>query len=151
MQPNPQLAMGRIEAGHGALVARIAPVVASAWANRDKQLGAGLKALEIACGPELPGLRQAYVDELVANVARSTEDPGYLLTAIGTLQNGVWREDAYLIAGRNFAKRNMEVAVKKWAAEQRMPALEQITLVYGMAQIIADRVVEVPNAAKDQK
>ena len=151
MQPNPQLAMGRIEAGHGSLVARIAPVVASAWANRDKQLGAGLKALEIACGPELPGLRQAYVDELVANVARSTEDPGYLLTAIGTLQNGVWREDAYLIAGRNFAKRNMEVAVKKWAAEQRMPALEQITLVYGMAQIIADRVVEAPNAVKAQK
>ena len=144
MQPNPQLAMGRIQAGHGALVARIAPVLASAWANRHKQLGAGLKALESGCGPELPGLRQAYVDELVANVARSTEDPGYLLTAIGGLQNGVWKEDAYLIAGRNFANRNMEGAVKKWTAEQRMPALEQITLMYGMAQVIAERVVEAP-------
>lgn len=148
MQPNPQLAMGRIEAGHGSLVARIAPVLASAWANRDQQLGTGLKALESGCGPELPGLRQAYVDELVANVARSTEDPGYLLTAIGSLQNGVWREDAYLIAGRNFANRKLETAVKKWAAEQRMPALEQITLMYGMAQIIAERVVETPKAEK---
>jgi len=151
MQPNPQLAMGRIEAGHGSLVARIAPVLALAWANRDKQLAAGLKALESGCGSELPGLRQAYVNELVANMARSTEDPAYLLTAIGTLQNGVWREDAYLIAGRNFAKRNMEAAVKKWTAEQRMPALEQITLMYGMAQVIVERVVEAPNAAKTQK
>lgn len=140
MQPNAQLAMGRIEAGQGALVARIAPVLASAWANRDKQLSAGLKALESGCGPALPGLRQAYVDELVANMAGSAEDPGYLLTAIGTLQNGVWREDAYLIAGRNFANRNMEAAVMKWVAEQRMPALEQITLMYGMAQVIAERV-----------
>lgn len=139
MQPNSKLAMARIESGHGALVARIAPVLASAWANRDKQLSAGLRALESGCGPELPGLRQAYVDELVANMARSTEVPGYLLTAIGTLQNGVWREDAYLIAGRNFAKRNMEAAVKKWTADQRMNALEQITLMYGMAQVIAER------------
>jgi hypothetical protein len=139
MQPNSQLAMGRINAGQGALVARIAPALALAWANRDKQLGAGLKALESGCGPELPGLRQAYVNEIVANVARSTEDPGYVLTAIGVLQNGVWREDAYLIAGRIFAKRNMEAAVKKWAAGQRMPALEQITLTYGMAQVIAER------------
>jgi hypothetical protein len=139
MQPNSQLAMGRIESGQGALVARIAPALASAWANRDKELSAGLKALESGCGPELPGLRQACVDELVAHVARSVDDPGYLLTAIGTLQNGVWREDAYLIAGRNFANRNMEAAVRKWAAEERMNALEQITLMYGMAQVIAER------------
>lgn len=147
MQPNSQLAMGRIEAGHGALVARIAPALASAWANRDKNLAGGLKALEVGSGTELPGLRQAYVDELVANVARSTEDPGYVLTAIGALQNGVWREDAYLIAGRNFANRNLEAAVKKWAATQRMPALEQITLLYGMAQVIAERT-ETAEAGK---
>ena len=139
MQPNSQLAMGRIESGQGALVARIAPALASAWANRDKQLTAGLKSLESGCGPELPGFRQACVDELVAHVARAVDDPGYLLTAIGTLQNGVWREDAYLIAGRNFANRNMEAAVRKWAAEERMNALEQITLMYGMAQVIAER------------
>lgn len=139
MQPNSQLAMGRIESGQGALVARIAPALSSAWANRDKQLTAGLKSLESGCGPELPGFRQACVDELVADVARSVDDPGYLLTAIGTLQNGVWREDAYLIAGRNFANRNMEAAVRKWAAEERMNALEQITLMYGMAQVIAER------------
>ena len=139
MQPVPGLKMDSIEAGHAALVARIAPVLASAWANRDKQLAGALKALENGCGPELPGMRQAFVNELVASMAHETTDPGYVLTAIGALQNGDWKEEAYLIAGRNFADRNMEGAVEKWIAEQRLPALEQITLMYGMAQVINDR------------
>ena len=145
MQPNSGLKMDGINAGHAALVAKIAPVLAGAWANRVQQLAEGLKALENNCGPELPALRQAYVNELVADSARTTADPGYLLTAIGVLQNGVWREDAYLIAGRNLANRKMEADVVKWMAEQqRMPPLEQITLMYGMAQIISNRAVETP-------
>ncbi len=145
MQPDPALKMDRIEAGHAALVARIAPVLASAWANRDKQLPEGLKALENSCGNELPGLRQSYVNELVASMANAAADPGYVLNAIGALQNGVWREEAYLIAGRSFGNRNMEVAVQKWIADQRLPALEQISLMYGMAQVIVDRISETPN------
>jgi len=139
MQPNPALAMNRIEAGHAALVARIAPVLATAWATRDKQLGEGLKALENGCGNELPGLRQAYVNELVASMARSAKDPDYVLTAIGALPNSVWREEAYLIAGRNFVNRNLEAPVRKWLDAQRLPALEQICLMYGMALVLADR------------
>ena len=73
MQPDPALKMERIEAGHAALVAKIAPVLASAWANRDKQLAKALKALESGCGHELPGLRQACVNELVASMARATK------------------------------------------------------------------------------
>ena len=144
MQPDPQLKMDRIEAGYAALAARVAPVLASAWANRDKQLPAALQALENGCGPELPGMRQAYVNELVASMARETADPGYVLTAIGALKNGDWKEEAFLIAGRHFANRNMEGAVEKWIADQRLPALEQITLMYGMAQVIIDRVNDPP-------
>lgn len=144
MQPDPGLKMDRIEAGHAALVARIAPVLASAWANRDAQLAGAFKSLENGCGPELPGLRQVYLNELVASTARSAAKPDSVLTAIGSLQNAVWREEAYLIAGRNFATRNMEGAVEKWIAEQRLPALEQIALMYGMAQVIIDRVTESP-------
>ena len=120
-------------------------MLASAWANRDKQLPEGLKALENSCGNELPGLRQSYVNELVASMANAAADPGYVLNAIGALQNGVWREEAYLIAGRSFGNRNMEVAVQKWIADQRLPALEQISLMYGMAQVIVDRISETPN------
>ena len=144
MQPDPGLKMDRIEAGYAALVAKTAPVLAAAWVNRDKQLAEALKALENGCGPELPGMRQAYVNELVSSMARATTDPAYALSAIGALQNSDWREEAYLIAGRNFGKRNMEGAVEKWIASQRLPALEQITLMYGMAQAINDRVIESP-------
>lgn len=144
MQPDPGLKMDRIEAGYAALVSKIAPVLATAWANRDKQLAEALQALENGCGPELPGMRQAYVIELVSGMSRATADPGYVLTAIGALQNGDWREEAYLIAGRNFGNRNMEGAVEKWIDDQRLPALEQITLMYGMAQVILDRVGESP-------
>ena len=144
MQPDPALKMDRIEAGHAALVARIAPVLATAWGNRDQHLAEGLKALENSCGNELPGLRQSFVNELVASMANAAADPNYVLNAIGALQNGVWREEAYLIAGRSFANRSMEVAVQKWIADQRLPALEQITLTYGMAQVIAARINETP-------
>ncbi|MBC7966132.1 MAG: hypothetical protein H7Z17_09430 [Fuerstia sp.] len=144
MQPNPALKMDRIEGGYATLVERIAPVLASAWANRDKQRAEALKALESGCGPELPGLRQAYVNELVASMAGSTADPEYVLKAIGSLQNPVWREEAYLIAGRNFANRKMEAAVGKWIASQRLLGLEQISLMYGMAQVITNRVSESP-------
>lgn len=144
MQPNPQLKMDRIDAGYAALVARIAPVLASAWVNRETQLAAGLNALENGCGDKLPGLRQAYVNELVANMARTTKDPGYVLSAISVLKKEVWREDAFLIAGRNFAKRNMEAAVSQWMNKQRLQALEQITLLYGMAQVIAERGHDEP-------
>ncbi len=146
MQQDAALKMEGIDAGHAALISKIAPVLAGAWANRNKKLAEGLQAIENNCGPLLPGLRQAYINELVASVARSTKDPGDLLEAIGTLRNGVWREEAYLIAGRNFAKRKMEANVEAWVAGHRMPALEQITLMYGMAQVISDRVVEAPPA-----
>ena len=38
----------------------------------------------------------------------------------------------------------MEKAVKKWIEGQRLPALEQISLTYGMAQVITSRVDEPP-------
>lgn len=153
IQPNAELRMNRIEAGHAALVARIAPILAMAWATRDKQLGEGLKALENGCGNELPGLRQAYVNELVASMARTAKDPDYVLSAIADLPNGVWREEAYLIAGRNLVNRNLETSVRKWIDSHRMPALEQISLMYGMAQVLADRAIAdaMGESAKTQK
>lgn len=147
MQPNPALRMDGINVGRSLFLARISAFLAGAWVSRDKNLAEGLKALENNCGPEFPGLRQAYVNELVAHAARSAKDPKELLTAIGAIQNGAWREEAYFIAGRNFATRKMEASVEKWMAEQRMPALEQITLIYGMAQVISNRVVETPSDA----
>jgi hypothetical protein len=151
MQPDPSLKMAGIDAGHAALVARIAPVLASAWVNRDQQLGEGLKALESASGNALPGLRQACVNELVASLSRSAKDPGLVLTAIGSLQNGVWREDAYLIAGRHFTSRNLEQTAKKWIENNRMAALEQICLTYGMAQVILDRMDAAAVTAPGEK
>ena len=150
MQPDPQLRMDSIQAGYAALVAKIAPVLASAWTNRDQQLTEALLNLENGCGPELPSMRQAYVNELVSSMARTTENPEYVLTAIGALENSVWREEAYLIAGRNFGNRNMEAAVEKWIASQRLPALEQITLMYGLAQVLIERISESPVVVSEQ-
>ena len=95
-------------------------------------------------------MRQAYVNELVSSMARTTENPEYVLTAIGALENSVWREEAYLIAGRNFGNRNMEAAVEKWIASQRLPALEQITLMYGLAQVLIERISESPVVVSEQ-
>ncbi|MEZ6033818.1 MAG: proline-rich domain-containing protein [Planctomycetaceae bacterium] len=147
---DPSWKMDTIAAGHASLVAKIAPVLMAAWMTRASQPAAGLKALESDCGNELPGLRQAYVNELVASLARTTDDVGVVLKAIGTLRNGVWREEAFLIAGRQFASRNFEENVKKWIVGNRMPALEQISLTYGMAQVMIDRISAAAVAAPEK-
>ena len=151
MQPDPSLRMDTVAAGHASLITKIAPVLMSAWANRESQPAEGLRALESDSGNELPGLRQAYVNELVASLARNADDAGVVLKAIGTLRNGVWREEVFLIAGGQFASRNLEENVKKWIAGNRMPALEQISLPYGMAQVIIDRLSAAAVAAPGKK
>lgn len=44
----------------------------------------------------------------------------------------------------------MEGNVEKWIADNRMPALEQITLTYGMAQVIIDRISTAAVAVPDR-
>ena len=88
-----------------------------------------------------PGLRLAMVCELVESVSGTTKDPATVLTAISQLQNGVWREESYIIAGRVFADRKIDKKAEIWMAGVKFPAMEQISLLYGISLGILERPV----------
>lgn len=90
MQPDPSLKMETIAAGNASLVAKITPVLMSAWANRESQPAEGLRALESDSGNELPGLPGRLCERTVASLARNTDDTGIVLKAIGTISGTVF-------------------------------------------------------------
>jgi len=139
--PEAALRNGRARYGKSELIVEIARVADAAWATREQNPGDCLTALESKAGTALPGLRQALVCELVDSMAKSCKDPATVLNAISKMQNGVWREEAYVIAGEIFADRKIDAKVSAWIAETRIPAMEQITLWYGISLGILERPV----------
>lgn len=139
--PDASLRRGRALFGNAALVVPIAAVTDISWANRDQNPAASLKAIESGTGTDLPGLRLAMVCELVESVSGTTKDPATVLTAISQLQNGVWREESYIIAGRVFADRKIDKKAEIWMAGVKLPAMEQISLLYGISLGILERPV----------
>lgn len=139
--PDSSLKNGRARFGNAELIIGIAYVADQAWANREQGLSECLVALESGAGTAFPGMRQALVCELVDSVAKSCEDPALVLNAIAKMQNGVWREAAYVIAGEIFADRRLDGKVDAWIANAKMPAMEQITLLYGISLGLLERPV----------
>lgn len=150
-EPDASLRKGRARFGTAALIIPAVAVADYAWANREQNLAAGVKALESRAGTDLPGMRQAMVFELVDSAARSAQDPAVVLTAISGLQNGVWREKSYVIAGRVFAARKLDGKAEEWMEAARIPVMEQICLLYGISMSIMDRPVPVINQPGDSK
>ncbi len=139
--PDKALQKGRALFGNATLVVPIAAAASQAWVQRAENLAAGLKALESGAGTDLPGIRQALACELVESAAKSTDDPVKVLTAISQLQNGVWREESYIISGRIFAQRNLDKKADSWMPAAKIPAMEQISLLYGISLGILERPI----------
>jgi hypothetical protein len=147
--PDGSLRNGRARYGKSELLVEIAGVADEAWATREQNFGDCLTALESKAGTALPGLQQAMVCELVDSMAKSCKDPATVLNAIARLQNGVWREEAYVIAGEIFADRKIDGKVSAWIAETRFPAMEQITLWYGISLGILERPIPKVDAPSE--
>jgi len=143
--PNRALQKGRALFGNAALVVPVAAAATQAWVQRSDNLAAGLKALESGAGTDLPGMRQALACELVESAAKSADDPVKVLTAISQLQNGVWREESYIISGRVFAQRNIDKQADSWMPAAKIPAMDQISLLYGISLGILERPVPTLN------
>ena len=139
--PDKSLQNGRALFGNAALVVPVAAAATQAWVQRGENLNAGLKAIESGAGTDLPGIRQALACELVESAAKSTDDPVKVLSAISQLQNGVWREESYIIAGRVFAQRNLDKKADSWMPAAKIPAMEQISLLYGISLGILERPI----------
>ena len=145
LTPDGTFRQGRALFGNAALIVPIAAAADRAWATRDNDLAAGLRLLE-SIVTDLPGLRQALACELVEATALTTKDPAPVLTAISKMQNILWREECYVVAGRAFADRKLDKKADEWMAGNKLPSLEQICLLYGASLGILERPVPVANA-----
>lgn len=125
----------------------IAGILNLAWAQKDQNLANCLVGLETQAGKSLPGFRQNLVFEFVDLNAKSVPAAADLLTAISRLQNGAWREEAYMIAGRGFADRKLEKQADAWTATTKVPALEHASLLYGISLGLLER--PVPGSASE--
>ncbi|MFO1000028.1 MAG: hypothetical protein U0936_06815 [Planctomycetaceae bacterium] len=139
------LRQGRALFGNAALIVPIAGAADRAWATHAKDLASGLRLLETIV-TDLPGLRQALSCELVEVTASTTIDPGYVLTAISKMQNILWREECYIVAGRVFADRKLDKKADEWLAGSKVLPLEQICLLYGASLGILERPLPVVDA-----
>ena len=145
LTPDRTLREGRALFGNAELIVPIADAGDRAWATKDNDLASGLRLLESVV-TDLPGLRQALACELVEATALTTKDPAAVLTAISKLQNILWREECYVVAGRAFADRKLDKKADEWMAGNKLPPLEQICLLYGASLGILERPVPVADA-----
>lgn len=145
LTPDKSLRQGRALFGNAALIVPIAAAADRAWATRDNDLASGLRLLE-SIVTDLPGLRQALACELVESTALTTKEPSSVLTAISKMQNILWREECYVIAGRVFADRKLDKKTDDWIAGNKMLPLEQICLLYGGSLGILERPVPLADA-----
>jgi hypothetical protein len=95
-------------------------------------------------------MRQAMACELVESAARTTQDPGALLTAISKIQNGIWREESYIIVGRIFASRMMEKNVDEWISGNKFQSMEHISLLYGISLGLLERPIPEVQSSNDK-
>ena len=150
LNPDASLRRGRALFGNAALIVPIAGTADRAWETRESDLAAGLQAMERlkeTLPTDLPGLRQALTCELVEATALTTNDPGYVLTAISKMQNNLWREECYVVAGRVFADRKLDKKADEWMAGAKLLPLEQICLLYGASLGILERPVPSADAS----
>lgn len=122
----------------------VGPRMVQAWSQvQQGSMGNAAKVMEVRIS-ELPGLREAVLNELVQYAASVAEKPDTVYAGIGQIANPVWREEALQTAGRAFALRGLEKPAVQWLeAENRMPSTEQVTAFYGLCIGTIERVKPV--------
>ena len=89
------------------------------------------------------GMRLAMICELTRHLVQSKPALSGL-EGILLLQNGLWREEAWQIAGRTMADRGLEQNLLEWVSGKKISSLEQICLLYGLSQGLAVRAAGPP-------
>ncbi len=119
---------------------RVGPLLVKAsQLAKNNRLPNAIRLLETG-SIDLPGLREAVLNELIYQSANKAENPSDVYSAIGLLGNSVWREEALQTAGYIFVKRGMEKQAEAWLeAENRMPPTEQVAGFYALAVGLIDR------------
>lgn len=89
------------------------------------------------------GMRLAMICELTRHLVQGKPALNGL-DGILLLQNGLWREEAWQIAGRSMADRGLEQKLLEWMSGKKISSLEQICLLYGLSQGLAVRAAGQP-------
>jgi hypothetical protein len=71
-------------------------------------------------------------------------DPAAALNGILQLKNGIWREEAMQVLGRAMTTRQQDKNLLEWVANNKLPAMEQICLFYGIALGLLERQQSTP-------
>jgi hypothetical protein len=117
------------------------PLVVEAWLlTNDGKAAEAVAAIERTT--DLPGYREAALQEILIEKANRTENPGDAYSMIGAVKNPVWREDLLCRVGTIFGARNMETIAEKWLNEEarKMPPTEQVCALFGLSGSVAGRI-----------
>ena len=119
------------------LVATLGRFAGPAWANSGESWSPAYTLLD--SGTDLvPGLRLAMMCDLTRTLV-SAGDPAAAVAGIQQMKNGIWREEAMQIIGRTMAARKLEKNLLDWLASNKVPAMEQICLLYGISLGLLER------------
>lgn len=107
-------------------------------------------------GIDLPGLREAAINELLLfHVRKTPGKPASVYAAIGQISNPAWRENLLQSIGLLAVRGDAEKTAEAWIDSQsRMPPTEQVSAFYGLAVGIVERIAAPSpsaGAAKEKK
>lgn len=131
----------------------IAPKIAVGWLMAQQgRLANAVRIIEP--GIDLPGLREAAINELLLfHIRKTPGKPESVYAAIGQISNPAWRENLLQSIGLLAVRGSAEKSAEAWIDSQsRMPPTEQVTALYGLAVGIAERIEPAkPVAAAGKK
>jgi len=111
--------------------ATLSTTLVVAWSAADAgRLKDAVRSLN--SGRDLPGFREALLNEIIEDAATTATDPTKVYAAIGDVSNPVWREEALHIAGRVFARRGMTAQAEAWLDGEKVPPTELVAAYYGI-------------------
>jgi len=131
------------------LVAALGRFSGPAWATSDDAWSTAYFSLESQTDL-VPGLRLAMMCDLTRTLV-SAGDPAAALAGIQQMKNGIWREEAMQIVGRGMARRKLDKKLLEWVANNKVPALEQICLMYGISLGVLERVNTTPGRVESKE
>lgn len=124
------------------LVAALGHYTGPAWATSSDAWAGAYVSLESSTDL-VPGLRQAMMSDLTRTRV-AAGDPAAALNSILQLKNGIWREEAMQVLGKAMTTRQQDKMLLEWVANNKLPAMEQICLFYGIAQGLLERPQSTP-------
>jgi hypothetical protein len=124
------------------LVTVLGRLAGPAWATSGDAWSTAYFSLE--SGTDLvPGLRLAMMCDLTRTLV-SAGEPAAALAGVQQMKNGIWREEAMQIVGRAMAARKLEKNLLDWVASNKITALEQICLLYGISLGLLEQANAIP-------